>query len=109
MHSFLNLRTPKDSVASSLNNKTGYSLYQLILKSSTIANSKSGNLFSDPELVMGNKLESRNDIIYPMKRLMEDKLILHLFYLSFDPSKEVKAQSCGKFTEPFRPRFNFVI
>ncbi|MBP9887856.1 MAG: hypothetical protein KBF93_16275 [Leptospiraceae bacterium] len=94
MHSFLNLRTPKDSVASSLNNKTGYSLYQLILKSSTIANSKSGNLFSDPELVMGNKLESRNDIIYPMKRLMEDKLILHLFYLSFDPSKEVKAQSC---------------
>jgi len=94
MHSFLNLRTPKDSVASSLNNKTGYSLYQLILKSSTVANSKSGNLFSDPEPVMGNKLESRNDIVYPMKRLMEDKLILHLFYISFDNVKEIKVNSC---------------
>lgn len=93
MHSFLNLRTPKDSVASSLNNKTGYALYQLILKSSTNANSKSGSLFSDPDLVIGNKFESHSDLIYPIKRLMEDKLILHLFSLSYDISKEMKIQS----------------
>ncbi len=94
MHPFLELKTPKDSVASSLNNRTAFHLYQQILKSSTVANSKSGNLFFDPEQTLGLKIDSRADILYPMKRLLEDKLILHLFYISYVDRREIKVHSC---------------
>ena len=94
MHSFLELKTPKDTVATSLNNKTAFILYQQIQKSSTVTNSKTGNLFLDPEQVPGLKIDMPSDIVYPMKRLIEDKLILHLFYLSYVDRKEIKMNSC---------------
>lgn len=94
MHSFLELKTPKDSVATSLNNRTAFQLYQQIQKSSTIASSKSGALFLDPEQTPGLKIDTRADVLYPMKRLIEDKLIVHLFYLSYIDRKEIKVNSC---------------
>lgn len=94
MHSFLDLKTPKDSVATSLNNKIAFTLYQQIQKNTTIANSRSGTLFSDPEKALGTKIDSTADIIYPIKRLMEDKLIAHLFYFSYINKKEFRIQSC---------------
>ncbi len=94
MHSFLEIKTPKDSAATSLNNRVAFAIYQQILKSSTIANSKTGNLFFDPEQIPGLKIDTRSDIIYPMKRLIEDKLVLHLFYISYVDRKEIKIHSC---------------
>lgn len=93
-HSFLELKTPKDSIAASLNNKTNFLIYQEILKSTTINASKNKKLFTIKNEVPEARLKSWGEMSYPLKRLMEDSLIQQLLIFQYNEVAGLTVGTC---------------
>lgn len=92
--SFLNLLTPKDVVGINLDNRANHALFQAINQSTTMSNARMAALFNTDNEVPGIRVNSKAELVYPLKKLLEARLIQQLFFLIFNEEEGIVAKTC---------------
>ena len=80
---FITLKTPKEVIGSTLDNKANHAIYQAITINTSISNAKLNGLFNTSMEIPGIRTGSKSELTYPIKRLIEDNLIQQIFTLQY--------------------------
>ena len=81
---FLEIKTPKEALGNSLDNKMNHALYQAILANTTQSGANLRGLFNTSMDVPGVRVHAESDLDSPLKRLLDDELIQMLIYITYD-------------------------